>query len=526
MLGVGTMNRKALAKAKLLQQRLSDYLDLHRGRRGEVDRRSGYYRGWGRGVLGRTALKLTASQIYSAAEGLGLDPVALLIAEPSPFELLRAARETAHGKRKNTVAKTSKTKTKTPKSKTIRARAGKQTKAPKDKGKKVAVLKSPPTPILDLEVSARRVLRHYQAEAERPLLPAPSAQEAHSCLLYGSLSHRRQVLRQEPRWRSLTAVKHAALAIDKLRYAKPEHAVTLARILTVEVASKIKGLAGVEAFCRAGGVLGSSHRIGGSMEAAAFCLESALRISQWAPSLVRANLLQRAGTALYSFARYRDALKLMDQAAHIYGDQVHSAGIGQTWTQRAILYFSLEQRSKATECAQFALTALPDSEKQYRATAYHVLATLHRDARELATAERNLRLAEALVPGDATHSRGMILWTAAMIAKDRKNLDEAEYRLRQAMKLLEQINPFDLGLATVDLAEVLLAAGKAREVTSLADGMASLLEPFQGNDIAAAAAKNLSVLARAGTLCQEAIDEARRVLAGERRLGIRPPAWH
>ncbi len=477
-------------QTRRLRQQLRRYFDLHRGRQSSVDRESGHSPGWNRTIFGRGLRRLTGCQIISSAQGMGLD-LGELVAEttaPGSAKLLRRVREGTHGQREYTLARRSTVKVETKTAETesapakaepvvVEAKAETQAEA---EVKKV-LLKTPPTAILNLESAARQVACRRLEQSELSPPPAPTAEEAFSCLLDAPLNHRRQVLRQEPRWRSLAGVKHAALAIDKLRLCAPKEARALAQILAIEIAAKIKGADCAEAFCRAAGVLGSSHRIGASMEGAAFCLETALVIACWAPPGVRADLLQRASFVLSNHGAIEAALAVSGKAMAIYAEQRDSAGMGKVFVDQATFLAYSGQYEEARGSWLNALALLPDTEKHHRAAVYQGLAHLDEQAGRLDTAIEHLRLAQEFIPQRATYLRGKVSWAAGEIARKQGRFGAAESQLRQAVAELGMINPFDLGLVTLDLAELLLETGQAAEAVELAKDTEALLKLFKSN---------------------------------------------
>ncbi len=238
------MNSENKQRIEQLRRALLRDFAFHRGRQPAVDRASGHARGWTREALTRPVFKLTGYQLLSCARGMGLDLGELLNenTKPDPAELLRKVREATHGKRQDTLAKlpTIKTKSKieTQSGKTkAAAEGGAETAETKSEATKI-VLKTPPSAILRLQSAARQVACNRLDPAQAQQHSAPTTEEAFACLLHAPLNHRRQVLRVEPRWRSLAGVKSAALAIDKLRLRAPEDAI--ARSLCANVSETLK----------------------------------------------------------------------------------------------------------------------------------------------------------------------------------------------------------------------------------------------------------------------------------------------
>jgi tetratricopeptide (TPR) repeat protein len=209
--------------------------------------------------------------------------------------------------------------------------------------------------------------------------------------------------------------------------------------------------------------------------------------------------LQRAASIVGDRGNFGDAFSLAREATdwHLLGGNM--VGVGRTFVDRGMWLYYLENYQEAIAMQERALHALPATELRYRFAALQGLGLYHKALGDLETAQHFSEQAGTEGEGLGVLLTGKQTWLHASIYADRGAYDEAEALLEEVTTVFADIHTGEQALATIDLAEVQLKAGKSADAFFSAQALLPLLTPLGAqNKIVRAAEHALRELASRG----------------------------
>jgi len=204
-------------------------------------------------------------------------------------------------------------------------------------------------------------------------------------------------------------------------------------------------------------------------------------------------------------------------AAVVGGDMV---GVGRTFVGRGMWLYYLERYHEAIAMQERALRTLPMTERRNRFAALQGLGLYHKTLGELETAQHFSEQAQVAVTGLGSLIEGKQTWLQASICFDRGALDEAEALLREVSTVFADIHAGERALATIDLVEVQLEAGKPAAAYASAMEILPLITPLGSrNRVVQAAEHALRGLASRGAnaLTKRLVTHLRKLVESLRR---------
>lgn len=271
------------------------------------------------------------------------------------------------------------------------------------------------------------------------------------------------------------------LLIDRSREVirdSPAEAVELAALARAVAERVTLEDIGWECRIRAAAHQGNASRVCGDFAAAEACFAEARRLleREMVPdTLVHAELARLEGSLRIDQRRFADALTLLSRAALLYRLTRETRNLAITLMKLAHLHYLCDEPLAAIEVNLEALRGL-DSEKepQLYAWALHNLANLLCHSEQFNEARRTLTQAKRGGEGKTTIARR--LWLEGRIAKGLLEKERAESFFEDAIRAFKDLSlPLHVGICTIDLAELYLEEGRARDVLSLAESLDPLL---------------------------------------------------
>ena len=141
------------------------------------------------------------------------------------------------------------------------------------------------------------------------------------------------------------------------------------------------------------------------------------------------------------------------------------------------LYY-LERYREAIVMQERALSELPEVEQRHRFTAFQGLGLYHKVLGDLESAQHYCEQARAVGATLGPLLTGKQTWLQASISFDRGALDEAETLLQEVAAVFAPIHAGEQALATLDLTEVQLKAGKPADAYFSALAILPLITPL------------------------------------------------
>ncbi len=321
-----------------------------------------------------------------------------------------------------------------------------------------------------------------------------------------------QHFREEECWRTLQAVEVACEHLAIVRFRDPGASAKLARAL-------VEGAGGAGGNCQAAQraviSLVTAYRLGG-------WLESAIRASQSMVNPACGNdasgRYQAAGQLLVCQGKYAEAQRHFEEALRM----ADAREVAYYEAELSLARCSILLRTMDDRQLSRYLQLLDGAGWKLRLGMHQHAADWLLQKQRFSDAATHLTLARSLLPRErAPYLEAWLLRTEATASWKVGDLEEAEARMAAAVELFATINPFDMALASVDLAETKIALGKFGEVQTVVQDTRKLLMNQETNSICEAA---LIEFARLDWLTTKAVllEDIRTKLAGARRLGRHP----
>lgn len=311
----------------------------------------------------------------------------------------------------------------------------------------------------------------------------------------------------------LSAALSALDDIDEMRFSDPQGIRASMADVLVELLDRTEAAAGalpwLRGLAKALGVVASIERVEGRARHAVEHLGSAFAlVADRSPSLY-AELLQRACYQMGDQEDFETALELALQATEIYVRLGDLQGVGRSLVDRAVMVYKVGSAEETLDLYRAGLRYLPKSAWQNRFAALQGMGMCHLNLEQVRQADDCAgRAAEA-----HRHRFGLnwwrLVWLRAEIAYRLGELRRAEDLYRQVMEAFtESGQAMDVALLSLQMARVLLSAGKMREMQRLAASSMALLRPLRHHRIACAALHEFTRLALTGELSVRWIETA------------------
>ncbi len=292
--------------------------------------------------------------------------------------------------------------------------------------------------------------------------------------------------------------------LEELRHSEPRRAAELA----------LEAAAGADDQERLAllGIYGSCQRKLAKLDEAHNVLSHGLRIAlRRGDRSACGDFRQRLGYVFGDRGEIRLALKAAEKAIidhTLAGDPV---GRAKALVDRGFWLYHLDRIDEAIECAEAALTDLPDTQPRNRYSALVALGLYHRKLGDLREADRYATQAVKPAKELGLAPQAHLIWLRAEIAESRGKLAQAQNLFAETVKIYRSLEaPLDAGLAGVKLVRLLYRQRRFDEAVRTATGMAWVLEPLKRNRVASAAIIDLIVKSDAGKLSLRLIDSAIR----------------
>ncbi len=225
------------------------------------------------------------------------------------------------------------------------------------------------------------------------------------------------------------------------------------------------------------GVWCSALRLLLELETAAYLNHWAVRLAQAAgDSATVADLYVRRSYIVADVGDHARALTLAELAAGIFARLGDQAGEGRALVDCGRFLHYLSRNRESIAALERALELLPESLPRIRYSALHSLGEVYLDLNELDMASRTVELATPLAVLAGSQDRGKLLWLQASICRKHGRLAESEALFRQVVEVFRTLHPGEATLASLELVEVILEQGKAREAWQVCLSMFPLEE--------------------------------------------------
>lgn len=282
------------------------------------------------------------------------------------------------------------------------------------------------------------------------------------------------------------------MELDTLRYDEPQKAAdrTLAALEFVDTQDVSFAL----------GIWASSQRMLMNIEDATHALLAGLKIADTSQDLrARGDLLQRLATVVSDCGEHAEALTLATQATDAHARAGDLEAVGQTLVDRGEWLLYLGRFKESIAMHRQALPLLARNDDIHRVTAWQDIGLCFHAQGSFEEAAHALREAWRSADSIGILNQSKLAWLEAVIDFSLGDHEKSEEKLCDVVVTFSGIHLGEAALATVDLAEVQLAAGKL--IASYASAQAIL--PFitklsAQNRVVKAAEHILADLARQG----------------------------
>lgn len=265
------------------------------------------------------------------------------------------------------------------------------------------------------------------------------------------------------------------------------------------------------ALVRALGIASSIERVEGRARHAVEYLKTAFALHDEPESLLYAELLERACYQVGDQADYVSGMELAWQATEIYVRHGDLAGIGRSMVDRAVMAYKVDTPEATIDLYQAGLRYLPPSAWQNRFAAWQGMGMSYLNLEQVAEADRCARQAAKEHATQSGLNWWRLVWLQAEVAYRLGELDRSEALYRQVKETFEGLgNALDVALVSLQMARVLLAARKMREMQRLAASSMSLLRPLRRDRLACAALHEFTRLTLTGELSIRWVEQASR----------------
>ena len=230
--------------------------------------------------------------------------------------------------------------------------------------------------------------------------------------------------------------------------------------------------------------------------------------------------MQRTASVVGDDGKYGMAFAISREATDrhlIAGDLV---AVARTFVDRGMWLYYLERYREAIVMQERALSQLPASEQRHRFTALQGLGLYYQALGNFDRAQHYAQQAQASVVGLGSVIEAKQRWLYASIYFDQGAFDEAETLLQNVVTVFAEIHAGDAALASIDLAEVQLKAGRPADAYSSAQAILPLITPLGAqNRIVRAAEHMLCELASRGAeaVTESAVNQLRTLVERIRR---------
>ena len=269
------------------------------------------------------------------------------------------------------------------------------------------------------------------------------------------------------------------------------------------------------------GVWASSQRMLMNLDEATHALLAGLDIADDRQDFgARGDLLQRLATVVSDNGDYALALTLATSATDAHARIGDREAVGQTLVDRGEWLLYLEQYKESITLHRQALPLLAPNDDIHRVTAWLDIGLSHQGMGELEKARSSLREAWKYADSIGLLNQSKLRWFEAVIDLSLGKLTESEEKLYRVTVALSDIHRGEAALATVDLAEVQLRAGKPESALRSVQAILPLLTILHAkNRVVLAAEKALAQLARQGAmaLTADAVGTIRAILTRLKR---------
>lgn len=263
------------------------------------------------------------------------------------------------------------------------------------------------------------------------------------------------------------------------------------------------------ALARALGVAASIERVEGRPRHAVDYLRAAFVLVADRDPRLYAELLQRSCYQMGDQGDYETGLEFALQATEIYVRHGDLPGVGRSMVDRAVMVYKLGTSQETLDLYRAGLQYLPPSAWQNRFAALQGMGMSHLNLGQVDEADDcAIRAAEA----HTTHT-GLnwwrLVWLQGEIAYRLGELERSENLFQQVKEAFAEAGQaLDVALLSLQLARVLLAAGKIRDMQRLAASSMSLLRPLRRHRVACAALHEFTRMALTGDLTVRWIEQA------------------
>lgn len=301
-------------------------------------------------------------------------------------------------------------------------------------------------------------LRQARRELTELLRAAPDARPA-------------RVRRASARFRSPLLVDLLIEEARKVMRDEPEEALQLA-CLAREVAERVMVEPwSSESRARAAAHQGNASRICGDFGSAEVSFSEARRLlkkGMVAEPLIHAEVARLEGSLRMDQRRFQEAEVLLSQAVLLYRLTRETRNLVITLMNLAQLHDLRDETPAAIAINLEALRALDaEQEPQLYNWARHNLATYLCDSKDFAQARQVLSQVPREKEGRTTCARR--LWLEGRIAKGLEEMEQAESLFKGAIDAFRRLRmPLFVALCMLDLAELYLEEGRARDLMNLA----------------------------------------------------------
>ncbi len=363
-----------------------------------------------------------------------------------------------------------------------------------------------------------------QLELSEPLGPAPSigdVEELVSEMVACNFREERRRLGNTQKYCHPAFAAAYLEHLDALRYDDRRAACRNAGVVAVKLIPRLPGSRRerIALQLKAIGIFASAHRQKEDCATAARAIRFALALARsHGLKQTSAELLQRGAYVLSGTGRYRDAMKLLDEALVIVFDLDSQAGLARVQVDRGSHLYYLGEYRDAIAILEHALTLLPGESGdagRNRLVGHQVLGRCFYRLGDVERAETAVAKAVAHSESAGKLYRASLLWDHGVIALERRSYDVAEERLRAAFQLFERLKDSSKALVALDLTKTLVLRGRNLEAVGLAATTADYLATFRGNRVAEAAVSEVMRTVVEGRISLDVVESVQEKLRSE-----------
>lgn len=302
-------------------------------------------------------------------------------------------------------------------------------------------------------------------------------------------------------------------ALDALRFEKP--------LTTLDSATVALSFVAHVDVPFALGVWASAQRQLAYFEDATHALVAGLTIAKERGDLsAEGNLLRRLSYIIADAGQYGDAVAVATLATDALAQAGNRPAIGKSMVDRSAWMFYLDRFEDVVAMVDRAIPLLAEDDSLYQVTARQYLSISHNALGDPTKASRYIREAWSFAGNLSTTTKSKLAWLEALIDAGQGAFELSEQRLCRVVSTLAGIHCGEAALATVDLAEVQLRAGKPKSAFESTQRILPFITPLGVRHIVVRSAELVLVdLARHGTrgMSDQVLTDLRTLLGKAKR---------